>query len=67
MRWTEHVALMVKGGIHTGFWWKNRKEREYVDVRVRVILKGILERSDGAVQTRLIGIRIGTNGGFLKP
>jgi hypothetical protein len=42
MRWTGHVALMVKGGIHTEFWWKYRKQRDHeedVDVGVRMILK----------------------------
>jgi hypothetical protein len=28
MRWAEHVALMGRREIHTGFWWESQKERD---------------------------------------
>jgi hypothetical protein len=29
MRWTRHVALVDRRGMHVGFWWKSHKERDY--------------------------------------
>jgi hypothetical protein len=28
-RWAGHVARMGRIGMHTGFWWKSRKERDH--------------------------------------
>ena len=30
MRWTEHVARMERGEVHTGFWWGNMRERAHL-------------------------------------
>jgi hypothetical protein len=27
MRWEEHVAQMVRRGMHIGYWWESQKER----------------------------------------
>jgi hypothetical protein len=29
MRWAEHVARTGEGGMHIGYWWKNRKEEAH--------------------------------------
>ena len=42
MRWTEHVARMGREEEHTGFWWRNLRESDYLgdpDVGGRIILK----------------------------
>jgi len=31
MRWAENVASLGKGDEHTGFWWRNLKEREHLE------------------------------------
>jgi hypothetical protein len=46
MRWAGHVARMGRRGMHTGFWWESRKERDLYEekkIRERIILKWILE------------------------
>jgi hypothetical protein len=50
------------------FWWERQKERgqqEDVHIGGRIILKWILEISDGVVRTGLIWLRIGTGGGVM--
>jgi hypothetical protein len=47
MRWAAHVVRKGRGGMHTGFWWKCQKERDYeedTEVGGRIILKWILEK-----------------------
>jgi hypothetical protein len=29
MRWAGHVARMGRRKMHTGYWWKNQKERDH--------------------------------------
>jgi hypothetical protein len=29
MRWAGHVARMGLRGMHKGFWWENKKERDH--------------------------------------
>jgi hypothetical protein len=46
MRWAGHVARMGRRGMHVGFWWGSRKERDHkedLDVGGRII-EWILER-----------------------
>jgi hypothetical protein len=51
--------------MHIGFLWKIQKEGDHwedVDIGGRIILKWILEKSDGVVWTGLIWLRIRTGG-----
>jgi hypothetical protein len=59
------------GGMNTAFWWDSQKVKTLLDVR-GIILKWILERTDGLVCTGLILLRIGASShgddlsGFIK-
>jgi hypothetical protein len=47
MRWAWHVARMDIGGVHIGYWWESKEERdpwEDQDVGGWTILKWILGR-----------------------
>jgi hypothetical protein len=51
MRWAGHVAGMGKRAVHTGFWWGDLREGDYLrdpGVDGRITLKCILEKWDGA-------------------
>jgi hypothetical protein len=66
MRWVAHTALM--GEMHTKFWSKNLKGRDYseeLDSDGKIILEWILGKYDWKVWTEFIWLRIGTSGGFL--
>jgi hypothetical protein len=42
LRWTGHVARMVRAEVHTGFWWGNLREGDHLEDRGidgRIILK----------------------------
>jgi hypothetical protein len=45
MRWTGHIACVWRGGMHSGFWWENQKERHQQEDLLgrRIILKEIIE------------------------
>jgi len=30
MRWAVYVAYVGRGGVHTGFWWGNLREKDYL-------------------------------------
>jgi hypothetical protein len=58
----------VKGEVHTGFWWGDLREGDQWEdpgIDVRIILKRISKKWDGATWTGLIWLRIGTGGGLL--
>jgi hypothetical protein len=47
MRWTGHVACMMRRRMPTGYWWechKGKDQQEYLDVGRRMILKWMLEK-----------------------
>jgi hypothetical protein len=68
MRCARHVARMGRRGMHIGYWWEIQKERdqwEDQDVGGWIILKWILERSDGIGWIGSSWLMIGTSGRFL--
>jgi hypothetical protein len=49
MRWAGHVARMGKREVHTGFWWGDLRESDYLanpGVDGRIILKRIFKKWD---------------------
>jgi hypothetical protein len=49
------------GEVHTQFWWEDLREREHLedlDIGGRIILKGTLNKWDGAL-TGLVWLRVG--------
>jgi hypothetical protein len=59
---------MGKGGVCTGFWWGNLRERErwgYSCVDGRIILGWIFKKWDVGVMIGLGWLRIGIRGGRL--
>jgi hypothetical protein len=56
------------GEVHTGFWWRNMKERgqlEDLGMEGRIIIKCLLGRWDEKAWTGFIWVRIETSGGLL--
>jgi hypothetical protein len=50
MRWAGHVARMVRGEVHTGFWWGDLREGGHLKdsgVDGRIILKWFYKKWDG--------------------
>jgi len=59
---------MGREEVHTRFWWGNLREREHLEglgVDGRIILKCIFKKWNWGAWTRLIWLRIGTDGGHL--
>jgi hypothetical protein len=68
VRWAAHVALMGRRETSIGYWWVSQRERDHYedqDVVGWIILRWILQRSDGVVWTGLVWLRIGTGGELL--
>jgi len=68
MRWAGHVARMGEERGCIGFWWGNRRERDYwgdLGVDGWIILGSIYRRWDVGIWTGLGWPRIGTGGGGL--
>jgi hypothetical protein len=68
MRWAGYVAQMGRGGVYTGFWWGNLRERDYLEDTVidgRIILRWIFRKWDVVEWTGLIWLRVGTGDGPL--
>jgi hypothetical protein len=42
MRWAEHVARMVRGGMHIGYWWGSQKERDHLEDQWRAPVNTII-------------------------
>jgi len=64
----EHVARMGRAEVHTGFRWRNLRERDNVEdlgFDERIILKWILQARDEQARTGSIGLSMKTGGGFL--
>jgi hypothetical protein len=52
----------------TGFWWGSLRERDHwgdPDVDGKIILRGILWKCEGVVETGWSDLRTGTGGGHL--
>jgi len=67
-RWAVHVACMGRGGLYTGFWWVNMRERDNLEdsgVDECVILRWIMRKWYVGVQTGSRWLRIGTGVGHL--
>jgi hypothetical protein len=67
LRWAVHVARIGRGGVHTGFWWKNLREGYFLEgsgIDGKIVLKWIFDKRWGAwVGSKWL--RIGTGGGLL--
>jgi hypothetical protein len=53
------------GEVHTGFWWGDLREGDHLedlDVDGSIVLKWIFKKCDGESWTRLLWLRIGTDG-----
>jgi hypothetical protein len=59
MRRTGHVPHRGRRGMHGGFWWESQKVRDHqedLDIGGRIILKRILEKSDGLEEHSSSGV-----------
>jgi hypothetical protein len=68
MRWAGHVALSGTGGVYTGFWWENLRERDNLGdpgLDGKIILKWLL-KWDGGTWIGLIWLRMGLVAGTCK-
>ena len=68
MRWAVHVARMGRLAVHTGFCWRNLRERDHLGdpgVDGKIVLRWIFRIWDIVVWTESICLRIGTGGGHL--
>ena len=66
MRWSGFVTRMGGGEVHTGFWWGNLRERDYLEdpgVVWRIILRWIFRKCDVGAWSGLIWLRVGKGGG----
>jgi hypothetical protein len=67
IRWVVYVACVEKRRRHTGFWWENLREREFlkilgIDGR---IIKRILKKSFGSAWAGFVCLKIRTVDGYL--
>jgi hypothetical protein len=54
--------------MHTGFWWRNLRERDHLEdpgIDKRIILRWIFSKWDVGIWTGSIWLRIRTGGGHL--
>jgi len=68
MGWVEHVVRMGRAGAYTGFWWRNRRERDRLgDLGVdgRIILRWIFRKWDVEVWAGSSWLSIGRGTGYL--
>ena len=68
MRWAGHVARIGRGGMYTGFWWRNLSGRDHLEdpgIDGRIIIRWIFRKWDVGIWTGSSWLRIGTGGGHL--
>ena len=65
-RWAGHVARVGRGEAYTGIWWRNLRERDYLEdpgVDGRIILRWKFRKWNVGLWIGSIWLRIGTLGG----
>jgi len=68
MRWSRSVARMGRREVHTGFWWGNLRERDYLEnlgTDSSIILMWIFRKWNRGAWTGLIWLRTGRDGRLL--
>jgi hypothetical protein len=63
MKWVGHVACIEVREVHTGFWWRDLRERHHFEdlgIDERIILKWILKKWAEEAWTGLMWLRIRT-------